>query len=99
MNDQQLARNLQSVGKKFFVTYFCTLFDLSIDSRDIVKQLGQDRPDYTAKSRRSRVSHARAIVKAGRARDALIDISQSAKLEVQITDKARNMVEKLRTMR
>ena len=38
MNDEQLKRNLQSVGKECFVIYFCEFANPSIDVVAILKQ-------------------------------------------------------------
>ncbi len=73
MNDQQLKRRLQSVGKEVFVTYFCEFADPSIDAAAILKR---DRC-YTEGSCKNRTSHASGIINAGRAKEALIIISGS----------------------
>ena len=76
MNDCQLERNLISVGKECFVTYF-ELFDNSqLSNQEVSKQIQTDR-GYTWKSCLSRTSHARSIIRAGRARDALEKIIDS----------------------
>ena len=76
MNDQQLGRTLKSVGKECFVTYFREFSNPSLSNEDIAEILMQDRR-YTDDSCRSRPGHARGIIRAGRAKDALIDISVS----------------------
>lgn len=96
MNDEQFDRNLRSIGMECFVTYFCKFADLTIRNLDVAELLRQER-DYTMKSCNSRVSHARAIIRAGRAKDALLRISrsQSALVEDRDRDKARNLAEQL----
>lgn len=75
MNDQELERNLQSVGKGCFVKYFGE-FASNSPTSDVVEILLQCEP-YTEKSCRSRVSHARSIISAGRAQDALLMIADA----------------------
>ena len=77
MDDQQLDRTLISVGKEVFVTYFKEFCDSSRSNKNVAQQLKNERKCYTDKSFRSRTSHARMIIKAGRAEDALIIISRS----------------------
>ena len=76
MNDQQLDRNLQSVGREIFVAYFAEFCDQSRSSEDVAIQIEEER-GYTGKSCRSRTSHARSIIRAGRATDALVLVSHS----------------------
>ena len=88
MNDQQLKRRLQSVGKEVFVTYFCEFADPSIDAAVILKR---DRC-YTEGSCKSRTNHARGIIKAGRAKDALTIISQSSYVSLKAATKAKELL-------
>ena len=76
MNDQQLDRNLQSVGRGIFVAYFTEFCDRSRSNEDVAAQIEEER-GYTDKSCRSRTSHARSIIGAGRATDALAMVSRS----------------------
>ena len=76
MNDQQLDRNLRSVGREIFVAYFAEFCGRSRSSEDVAVQLEEER-GYTEKSCRSRTSHARSIIEAGRATDALAMVSRS----------------------
>ena len=76
MNDQQLDRNLQSTGREVFVTYFKEFCDRARSNEVIAAQIEEER-GYTAKSCRSRTGHARVIIGAGRAMDALIMVSRS----------------------
>ena len=65
MNDQQLDRNLRSVGREIFVAYFTEFCDRSRSNEDVAAQIEEER-GYTDKSCRSRTSHARSIIGAGR---------------------------------
>ena len=88
MNDQQLDRNLKSIGKECFVTFFKYFADSSLSNQYIAKRLKTER-GYTDHACQSRTGHARSIIKAGRAKDALINISQSKNVPMQIREKAR----------
>lgn len=89
MSDQQLHRNLQSIGKECFVTFFEEFWDLTLSNEDVAEKIGKRR-GYTEKSCRSRTSHARSIIKAGRAKDALnvIFLSTSPRLSNHIKKRA-----------
>ena len=88
MNDTQLERNLKSVGKECFVTYFEQFHNSQLSNQEVAEQIQGDR-GYTWKSCRSRTSHARSIIREGRARDALENIRDSEGVRDQrIRDKA-----------
>ena len=76
MTDQQLQRNLQTVGMACFVKYFDEFANPSLPHSTVV-QILEGREPYTEKSCNSRVGHARMIIKAGRANDALLLIAAS----------------------
>ncbi len=76
VNDYQLRGALRSVGKECFVAYYELFSDESVEAADIVAQLADDR-GYRTRATRSRVSNARRIIRAGRARDALSIITRS----------------------
>ena len=76
MNDQQLDRDLRSVGREVFVAYFAEICDRSRSSEGVAPQLEEER-GYTEKSCRSLTSNARSIILAGRATDALAMVSRS----------------------
>ena len=88
MNDNQLERNLRSVGKECFVTYFKQFNNPLLSNQDIAEQICEDR-GYTWKACQSRTSHARSIIRGGRAWDALENISASERVgDRRIRDKA-----------
>ena len=89
MNDQQLDRNLRSIGKECFVTFFNEFYDCSLSNEDVAIQIKEERGHYTEKSCQSRTSHARSIIKAGRALDALDMIRSSASSQVKAHTKER----------
>ena len=96
MTDQQLDRNLQSTGREVFVTYFKEFYDRSRSNEDIAAQIEEER-GYTANSCRSRTGHARGIIGAGRAMEALITVSRSTSPLVpgHIKEKAAELVREL----
>ena len=96
MNDEQLDRNLRSIGREAFVTYFKEFCDRSRSNENIAAQIGEER-GYTANSCRSRTGHARGIIGAGRAMDALIMVSRSTSPLVpgHIKEKAAELVREL----
>ena len=71
MNDQQLIRALNSVGKACFVKYYEHADDPALPQRI------RDAEPYTRKSCQSRASHLRSIIKHGRGKDALAIIANS----------------------
>ena len=95
MNDQQLDRNLRSIGKECFVTYFYAFNDWSRSNEDIAIQLS-DEKGYTSKACRSRTSHSRSIIKAGRAKDALRMCYESPTLAASLREKAMELAAHLR---
>ena len=71
MDDQQLMRTLRSVGMEVFETFYDQFADESLTNQQVVVLLREQR-NYTEQSYRSRVSHARMIIRAGRGPDALL---------------------------
>ncbi len=76
MNEQQLVRTLNSVGKRCFITWFRQFCDPSLSNEDVAAQM-QEAERYSPKACRSRTSGARSIIRAGRGRDALTIIASS----------------------
>ena len=72
MNDNQLERTLQSIGKACFLKYFTEFSDHSL-SDEAVAGILVEREDWDeAATLHFRVRGARRIIKAGRAQDALM---------------------------
>ena len=90
MNDQELNRMLGRIGKACFVTYFREFDDTSLSIEDVAEILMRET-DYTEKSCRSRTSHARRIIREGRAKDALMIISASPRMSSEIVAKAKRL--------
>jgi len=89
MNDEQLMKNLRSMGMECFVTYFYEFSDPSIDAVAILKR---DR-GYTEGSCRNRTSRAHRIIRAGRANDALTIISQASLVSPQTVRRAKELLD------
>ncbi len=76
MNEQQLVRTLNSVGKSCFITWFTQFCDPSLSNEDVAAQI-EEAERYSPKTCRSRTRGARRIIRAGRGRDALTIIANS----------------------
>ncbi|WP_411359833.1 hypothetical protein [Pseudidiomarina salilacus] len=80
MNDEKLARALQSVGQSCFVKFFDFFSSKSLSTESIIEKLKLET-NYTENSCVSRTGHARRIIRAGKAGAALkIIISSNSKL-------------------
>ena len=86
MDDQQLERALRSVGMGCFVRYFGEFATNS--PKDMAAILAASEP-YTERSCRSRVSHARRIIKSGRAPDALPMIANATNVDSRTREQAK----------
>ena len=86
MNDEQLDRALQSVGMGCFVKYFDE-FSKESQSVDVAELLFRNE-NWTERSCRSRVSHARRIVRAGRSMDTLKRIGAATRVSESVRDEA-----------
>ncbi len=76
MNEQQLIRTLNSVGRRCFITWFRQFCDPSLSNEAVAAEI-EEAEGYPASACRSRVSGARRIISAGRGRDALTIIANS----------------------
>ena len=90
MNDQRLKETLQSIGMECFVTYFREFDNSSLQNKDVIEILMHDE-GYTKNSCQTRTSGARRIIKAGRAKDALMIISASSGVLPEIAAKAKRL--------
>ena len=96
MNDRQLDRNLQSIGKECFVSYFKEFSDFTRSNESIAEQIREER-GYTWKACLSRTSHARNIIKSERAEDALIVCSESPRLSAHIRERSDGLAARFRS--
>lgn len=94
MNDQRLERNLQSVGMTCFVRYFHEFASRSLPN-DAVAGILLERERYTEHSCRSRVSHARSIINAGRAQRALGMIAVADRLCLGVRKQAEALAKEI----
>ena len=86
MNGANPDRGFPSVGKQCFVKYFYGF--LKESQTDDVVELMSRKEHCTEKSCRSRTFHARRISRAGRARNALREISRSRQVPESVRDQA-----------
>jgi hypothetical protein len=91
MNDNQLERSLQSIGKKCFVKYFDAFNNQQLSNEDVIEMLMKNE-GYEESGCRTRVTQARRIIKAKMIKSALTNISQSSKIEVSIIEKAKSLL-------
>ena len=95
MDDNQLERRLQSVGKEWFVKYFRHLSDRSVSNENLIKLVIEEN-GYNERATASRVSGGHGILKSGRGRDALLLVANSKKIPDCVVDQARKLAEGLR---
>lgn len=91
MDDWQLQNYLRSVGMRCFVKYFGELADDALSNQALIEIL-QEREGYREKSCRSRVIIARSIIKAGRARDALLMVANAGRVSRCTAEKAKELL-------
>ena len=92
MDDKQLDKFLEKIGKECFVTFYELFCDITLRNIDVALLIQEER-GYTDKACASRTSKARTIIKAGRARDALDICSKSERLPCHIREKATRLVD------
>ena len=88
MDDDQLAKDLGSIGMACFVNYFTEFSDESLSDDDVTRILVEQEGWAEISTRNRRVRGARRIIKAGRAKDALIAVSNSSRVPREVVDKA-----------
>lgn len=90
MNDSQLKRCIQSVGKSCFVLYFEQFANPHISNEDLIDRLVRDE-QYMESGARTRVFQSRRIIRAGRAIDVLRSIASSERVPQVVRERARDM--------
>lgn len=90
---QKLDRALQSIGMECFVTFFHEFDNDELSNEEVAEMLTRDR-GYTEKSCQNRTRGARRIIRAGRAKDALINVSKSSRVPPEIAAKAKRLAER-----
>jgi hypothetical protein len=94
MDDKRLDRNLRSIGMDCFVSYYNLFADEMLSNAEIADIIFKER-GYTFKACNSRTSHSRAIIRAGRAKDALEMVTSSSRVSSNITEKAQELLQTL----
>ena len=92
MDDWRLKNNLRSVGMRCFVKYFGEFADDALPNQALVEIL-REREGYREQSCRSRVITARSIIKAGRARDALLMVANAGRVSRCTAEKAKELAD------
>jgi hypothetical protein len=91
MNDKQLERSVQSIGKGCFTLYFSEFQDERLKSEDLIEYL-MNQEGYEESGCRTRVTQARRIISSGRAADALADVVRSSRLSDDVIARARQLL-------
>jgi hypothetical protein len=86
VTDEQLDRALRSIGMGCFVTHLALFCDDRRSTADIAAELGHL---YTPKAAKSRTSHARRIIAAGRVADALHRVAASDRISSPLRQAAK----------
>jgi propanediol dehydratase large subunit len=94
MNDEQLLRSLQSIGKACFVKYFPQFNDTSLSNEDLIELLmRQER--YVEGGCITRVTQARKIIVNERAVDALRIVASSVRVSDEVSAEASRLAHNL----
>jgi hypothetical protein len=91
MDDTQLRRLLKSVSMEYFVAEQPALTNFTISDQELIDKRRQT-PSYTERSCRTRITKSRAIIRAGRAKDALAIIARSSRVPREISDGAAHLL-------
>jgi len=91
MNDEQLDRSLRSIGKECFVKNFEAFSDPKIKDYELIDLLMKNE-GYAETGARTRVSQSRRIIREGRKKDALMEITKSERLSGQVRKKAASFI-------
>jgi hypothetical protein len=96
VDDKQLQRTIQSIGKGCFVKYYEAFRDPTQSNENLIELLMTEE-GYTETACRTRVSHSRRIIDSGHAPEILAEISNSAKLDYKTIVKAKELLRKYPT--
>ena len=94
MNDWQLEKCLNVVGKGCFAYFYEDFADQSLTRLEIAEILMEER-EYTEKACYERIRHARRIIYANRSRDALLNIAYSTRVDPEVVDIAHDLLAKI----
>lgn len=88
-----LIRLINSIGKSTFVRYYEEFADRSLSNQDVVALLPQE---YTLKSRNSRTTKARRIIREGLQQEALEIIAHAQGVDAKTANGAQELLLRLR---
>jgi hypothetical protein len=88
-----LLRLINSIGKSTFVRYYDEFADSSLSNQDVVALLPQE---YTLKSRNSRTTKARRIIREGLESEALEIIAHAQGVDRETANRAQELLRRLR---
>lgn len=91
MDQQQLERNLASIGKDCFVQYFEFFRNTKYSNTDLTTMLMQ-KEGYTDNACKTRVSKSRSIINDGKSKEALNMIIESSRLDQATILKAKKIL-------
>lgn len=94
MNDEQLLRSLQSIGKACFVKYFPQFSDNFLSNTDLIELLMRQE-HYEEAGCITRVAQARRIIVNERAVDALRIVASSVRVSDEVLAEASRLVHNL----
>jgi len=94
MNDEQLLRSLQSIGKACFVKYFPQFSDMVLRNEDLIELLMRQE-NYVKSGCITRVTQARRIIASKRAVDALLIVASSVKVSDEVSQEASRLASNL----
>ena len=95
MNDDQLQGTLKSIGKACFVNYFPKFSDPALSDEALARILVEREGWDEASALNFRVRGARRIIKAGRAKDALMLIVDSPRMSKTLKSRALSLLQRL----
>ncbi len=93
MNDQQLERALQSIGKGCFIKYFENFSNPNISKEDLIDILMKNE-GYMESGCKTRISQSRRIIDSGKTNEALNIILKSERVPQEFTDKCKILLGK-----
>lgn len=89
MTENDLNSLLRKIGKSIFVQYFSEFSDSELSNQDVIALLPKE---YTFKSRTSRTSNSRRIIREGMQEKALSIVAHSDDLSLEIRAQAHELL-------
>lgn len=94
MNEKQLERSIQSIGKGCFIKYFDYFENMSISNDELIDLLMKNE-NYKESGAKTRTYQSRRIINSGYAKEALKNISESQRLDEQIREQSIEILESI----